>query len=148
MPKLLKKPSLLRCKSGIKWIKRVINGIFKGCVTSFSGIYRINILVQNGFFGKISKKNPAEFMQMTPNGLRLAMKNDDFKLSQLKLFANFFEVDVSLFISDDTTSIVNDPAVDYSKSDLTQSEIEFLRRELELKNTIIELQKKLLENKK
>ena len=85
---------------------------------------------------------------MTPNGLRLAMKNDDFKLSQLKLFANFFEVDVSLFISDDTTSIVNDPAVDYSKSDLTQSEIEFLRRELELKNTIIELQKKLLENKK
>jgi len=45
---------------------------------------------------------------MTPNGLRKALKNDDFKISTLKQISKFLDVDISYwFVSDEEAADVS-----------------------------------------
>jgi len=50
---------------------------------------------------KVSQEKLASIIDMTRNGLNLAMKNDDFKASTLKKLSDFFNVPVGYFFDED-----------------------------------------------
>jgi transcriptional regulator with XRE-family HTH domain len=64
----------------------------------------------------------AELVEMTPPGIRNAIKNNDITMSKLVKLAKAFEVPMSVFFEDDDLGTVNEPIVEYKK--ITTSLIE------------------------
>ncbi len=57
----------------------------------------------------------AELVEMTPPGIRNAIKNNDITMSKLVKLAKAFDVPMSVFFEDDDLGTVNEPIVEYKK---------------------------------
>jgi transcriptional regulator with XRE-family HTH domain len=57
----------------------------------------------------------AEIVEMTPPGIRNAIKNNDIMLSNLQKLAKAFDVPMSIFFEEDELMQVKEPDVEYKK---------------------------------
>lgn len=99
---------------------------------------------------RIQQKEVAEYIGMTPNGLRNALDLDDFRVSALEKFAELFKVPMSYWFSDEPSNFflnnegnilanstvkgrdnlnINSASAELSKC---QNENESLRKEVEM----------------
>lgn len=105
---------------------------------------------------KVSQKAFCEFIEMTPQGFRNALELDDFRLSALRKFSEYFKVPLSFWISDENPNfflnnegnLVNGSSFkgnltvnkNSCESELAKArvEIEQLRRENEMLKQLLE----------